>query len=123
MDVAGPNEGLRVLDDFVCTAVPEPGLPTGSPHAVGTNAGVHVLSQVPEGVERLEAKDLKSQLRSLSVSQLHAFLRTSGERLTREELLILHDIATEKLIQERGSDPTDAERLSRAVFETALRMA
>ncbi len=85
MNIAGPNEGLRVLDDFVCTAIPEPGLPTAS-QGVGTNAGVHVLVQMSEQAERLEGDDLKSHLRSLNVAQLHAYLRRRRETGSRRAI-------------------------------------
>lgn len=44
MNKCGQNEGLRVLDDFVCEAIHDPAVPQAPPSKRGQNEGVRVLA-------------------------------------------------------------------------------
>jgi len=45
-DRLGANEGLRVLDDFICEAIPSLGVPLAASPGRGVNAGIQVLSEI-----------------------------------------------------------------------------
>ena len=53
MDIQGQNEGLRLLDDFVCEAIHDPALPLALPTKQGQNEGVRILESLLDetGVE------------------------------------------------------------------------
>jgi hypothetical protein len=46
MSTQGQNEGFRVLDDFVCEAIPNPAVPQAPRDRRGQNAGAQVLSEL-----------------------------------------------------------------------------
>jgi hypothetical protein len=45
------NEGFRVLDEFVCDAIPEPGIPQADPKQQGKNEGIRVIEELVFGSE------------------------------------------------------------------------
>src|SRR5437660_1605254 len=56
------NEGFRVLDDFVCDAILQPGIPQADPRKQGKNEGVRVIGELVfggegDGKERDHAQD------------------------------------------------------------------
>jgi hypothetical protein len=42
----GQNEGFRVLDDFVCEAIPNPDVPQANPKNQGQSEGMLVLQEI-----------------------------------------------------------------------------
>ena len=59
----GRNEGIRVLEDFVCRAVPEPGLVAPDTQASqlgrGVNPGVQFLDEAPTELASREPEQRK----------------------------------------------------------------
>src|SRR5689334_10731978 len=98
MAAPGRNEGIRVLDDFVSEAVPAPGGSQAVRGGRGTTPGMRV---VPEGVSRPPQPPVSAarvaELRGLSTRQLLALVRRSAAALDDRELLVIHDIAAERL--------------------------
>lgn len=67
MDKRGANEGFRVLDDFVCEAIPDPVVPLAPPNRRGQNEGVRVLeelsldiAQIPQETELPSRTQMKA---------------------------------------------------------------
>ncbi len=46
MATPGHNGDFHVLDEFVCDAIPAPGVPQGAPSHAGHNAGMLVLDEL-----------------------------------------------------------------------------
>ena len=46
MTKPGRNEGCRVLDDFVCEAIPDPALPRAVPTSRGRNEGMEIVQDI-----------------------------------------------------------------------------
>jgi len=42
----GQNEGVRVLDDFVCEAIVDPSVPKAPPTSQGRNEAVRIIDEV-----------------------------------------------------------------------------
>ncbi|HTU92849.1 MAG TPA: hypothetical protein VMF69_22405 [Gemmataceae bacterium] len=58
MDKRGQNEGLRVLDDFVCEAIHNPAVPQALPTKQGQNEGMRILEGSVQGSGLLVDSDL-----------------------------------------------------------------
>ena len=119
---SGSDEGIRVLDDFVCEAKPGPDMaPVGS-SGRGANAGMYVASSF---VVRAEVPSLTQErqaaLRNLSNSELLALVQGDGSELGSEELHFIHDLALERLAHGDNSCSQGAEELSRKVMQVAVR--
>jgi hypothetical protein len=123
MATSGRNEGFHVLEDFTTEALPEAeadAVPT-APKGRGVNPGMHVVtelvswaSQPPVSAERI------AELRQLSTPQLLALVRGSGPTLTGQELLLIHDVAAERLAEDGTTSSDGAGELSREVMLTAV---
>jgi hypothetical protein len=119
----GENEGFRVLEDFVCDAIPGPGISTDGPCARGENEGVDVqwelvVNASPDPL----TQDRKAELRRLNTTELHALVQKSWSELSPAELGFIHEIALEGLAQKEGNLTSNgAEELSREVMQAALR--
>jgi hypothetical protein len=53
------HEGFRMLDDFICDAIHEPGVSQADPKKQGKNEGIQVLKELTFGAEcgiKIEAK-------------------------------------------------------------------
>jgi hypothetical protein len=58
MDKHARNEGLRVLDDFVCEAIHNPAIPQAQPNKQGQNEGMRILEGTVQESGRLEDNEL-----------------------------------------------------------------
>jgi hypothetical protein len=58
MEKRGQNEGLRVLDDFVCEAIHDPAVPQALSNKQGQNEGMRVLEGSDQGSEMLVDSEL-----------------------------------------------------------------
>ncbi|HZY85899.1 MAG TPA: hypothetical protein VFE78_13775 [Gemmataceae bacterium] len=77
------NEGFRLLDDFVCEAVPGPGAPSTAAAGRGVNAGVRVVVEVVgRATQAPLTEERAAELRALSNSRLPAPVRPSGPTLS-----------------------------------------
>jgi hypothetical protein len=90
------NEGFRVLDELACEAIPDGSILSAGMTGRGVNAGMVVDS------ESSLANDRITTLHALSSVQLLALVRQTGSDLSGDELLLIHDIAAERL--SKGSD-------------------
>jgi hypothetical protein len=120
MPSSGQNEGIRVLEEFACEAIPRSG-PTAPTSGRGTNPGMEVVtelvvraSQPPLTKERIE------ELRAMSSAQLLALLRSSGPGLSSQELLAIHDIAAERWTKRDDPVSEGAIELSREAMLVAI---
>lgn len=46
---ASANEGFRLLDDFACDAIHEPGIPRADAKKQGKNEGIRVIEEIVFG--------------------------------------------------------------------------
>jgi hypothetical protein len=53
------NEGFRVLEDFVCDAIHEPGIPQADPTKQGANEGIRVIKELVFEGERTSQQEGK----------------------------------------------------------------
>ncbi len=118
----GVNEGMRILEDFVCDAVPAPNLVVGGSPGAGRNMGIDLVAElvtsnppVPLDEER------RIQLRALSHADLLALVRQHNVELSPEELLFIHDLAIESLAGAASPCPPGADQLPRELMRLALR--
>ncbi len=119
---AGENEGIRVLDDFVCEATPAAGVPVAVSSGRGINAGARMISEVLVGDSRdSTSPERVAQLRALNNQQLLAFVRSSGANLNPDELRVIHDIAIERLTQNHSNCSEGADELSREAMLVSIR--
>jgi hypothetical protein len=121
MATQGYNENFRVLDEFICEAILEPSVPQPTPSGRGVNAGMHVVSesaaresQPPPSSERL------ANLRGLSTQELLALVHRNGSELRSQDLLVIHEIAAERLGEGERPLSKIAVELSREVMLAAV---
>jgi len=88
----GNNEGLRVLEDFGCEAVPGSEVSAADSAGRGINAGIAVSE--PPACD--SPARLTEELRSMSDGQLHALLKMSGPELNRELARAIRQIVLER---------------------------
>ena len=81
MDKRGQNEGLRVLDDFVCEAIPNPAVPQAVPDKRGQNEGMRVLEEVSLGLEPMDANQLLAEFRRALIGHAVRFSRLAANSL------------------------------------------
>jgi hypothetical protein len=124
MSTSGHNEGFRVLEEFTCQAIPGSGLTTPSSGGRGENTGLGTLTDVvveaeqpPPSQERIAA------LRAMSSVELLDLLRRSGNALSNQELLAIHDIAAERWEKDDASFSQKAIELSREAMRAAINRA
>jgi hypothetical protein len=111
------NEGIHVLEDFVCEATPVPGVNSATSPGSGINAGIIVSDDDLSGSRpHLSAKEL----RELSNSQLCNLLEMSGPNLSPEDLRMIHDIAIERLLQNEPAVSEGAVNLSKEAMQVTL---
>src|SRR5947209_6226861 len=122
-DARGENEGFRILDDFVCDAIPGPGIALEGPFGRGENEGMHFLWELDFNASQPPlAEERKAEFHKLGSSDLHALVRNTWSELTPAELEFLHELALERMAQKDAESPSHgAERLSREVMNAALR--
>ena len=120
MPSSGQNEGIRVLEEFACEAIPH-SAPAAPSAGRGVNPGMEVVtelvvraSQPPLTKERIE------ELRAMSSAELLALLRSCGSGLSSQELLVIHDIAAERWTKKDGPGSEGAIELSREAMLVAL---
>ena len=119
---SGANEGIRVLDDFVCKAIPSSGVPRTTTPGTGVNADMNVLSEVPLGTSHTTLSPQRlAELRALSNADLLALVRLHASKLSAEELRVIHDIGINRLVRDgaRGADDVSRE----AMLATLKRIA
>jgi hypothetical protein len=104
-----PYEGAIILEDFVCDAIPAPGVPAGI-KGRGVNAGWSP-GQDPEPPSASRVAELEA----MHDEQLLALVRSST--LSREELVTVHEIATRRLTEGHNGP---ALELSRAAMQAAM---
>lgn len=102
MSTTGYNEGVSVLAEFVCPAIPAP-LAT-----VNTN-GSHHAPTTPEA-----SNEKSAQLETLDARKLLAMLK--DDQLCRADLVRIHEIALSRLNGGSGSATTDLVELLRAAM-------
>jgi hypothetical protein len=117
------NEGFRVLEEFVCDAIPGPGISKDGPFARGENEGVDVQWElVVNASHEPLAEDRKAHLRQLNTADLHALVSKGWAELKPMELAFIHELALERLAPKKeGPFSNGAEELSREVMRAALR--
>jgi hypothetical protein len=115
------NEGVRVLDELVCEAILDPSISLPGKTARGINAGMAVESETSIGIERASiVRDRHAALQALSSVQLLDLVRQTGSDLSGEELLLIHDIAAERLAKGRDAFNEGSYDLSRETMLAAL---
>jgi hypothetical protein len=121
MPNSGHNEGFRVLEEFACKAIPSSGLASPGSAGPGENTGMGMLTElVVRASDPSAPPERLAQLRAMSSLELLALVHSSGSRLSREELLAIHDIAAERCT--KADDPLSqpAIELSRATMLVAI---
>lgn len=116
------NVGIHMIDDFVCSAIPGPGVAVPEDPAIGVNAGIdvrgeHAHASSPIGI----AIDRVRELTQLSNAQLLELIQKRGAQLPVIELWFVHDIALDRLAKQQNLGSDDAVELSRATMRLALR--
>jgi hypothetical protein len=116
---SGRNDGFRVLDEFICDAVPASGMPASSSCGRGKNAGM----QVTQELTFQALADGIAPLAALSSAELLALVEGNGAGLTLPEAKTIVQIALERV--ERNEDPLFAgsKRLLAAAAEAVCRLA
>jgi hypothetical protein len=118
---SGKNEGCRVLEDFVCEALPGPGIPVGIPLGRGAKVSVQMLSEFAVNVAQLPLTDeRKAELRKLTTAQLLVLVQSNGAKLSPEELRFLHDLSLERLTTNAECVAQGADLLSREIMQAAV---
>jgi hypothetical protein len=118
---SGDNEGVRVLDEFVCQA--NSLFQTSQPGGLGAgaNAGIRVIAELAEDTSRPTMTDQrKADLRRLSTSDLLALVQGGGVKLTPADLRFIHDLAIERLVKCDDDGSKGADELSRCAMEVAV---
>jgi hypothetical protein len=121
MATPGRNEGFRLLDDFTCEAVSEAGGSPPGDKRRGVNPGMHVVTELVSGASQppVPAERI-AELRKLSTRQLLALVHLHGPALRAHELLVIHDIAAERLGGDQDPFSEGAIELSREVMLAAV---
>ena len=95
------SEGFRMLDDFICDAIPGPDISTTTSFGRGENRGMQAVSEfVIRASHPALSKERAAALRALTNLQLLALVRNSGSELSPEELGAIREIAIERLMQD-----------------------
>jgi hypothetical protein len=117
----GANEGIRVLDDFTCDAIPAAGLPRIATPGKGVNSAMRVLAEfaVSNGRTPLTT-ERTAELRALSNDELLTLVRSNASELSAEDLRVIHDIAIERLTREDGPRATEAAIVAREAMVATL---
>jgi hypothetical protein len=97
MPASGFNEGIHVLEEFSCEAIPHSEAAKPNSAALGVNADVNVLAEllVPNSNHSITQERIAA-FKAMSNAELLALVHSSGSSLSGDELLIIHDIATER---------------------------
>jgi hypothetical protein len=119
------NEGFRLLEEFVCEAIPGPEVPAAAGPGRGINAGVQVVVEVVARAPQPPLSEARAaELRALGNLKLLALIRSSGRTLSAEELRFIHDLAIQRFGQGGPSVTEGAAELSReAMLATLNRIA
>jgi hypothetical protein len=121
MAATGRNEDFRLLDDFTCEAISAPGASQLDHMGRGKNPGMDVLTEViSRASQSLVTSERIAELRRLSSDELLILVKDCGSELDRQELLVIHDIAVERL--DKGESPffEVSRELSREVMHAAV---
>ncbi len=110
----GNNGGVRILDEFVCTAISHDIAET-PPSGHGENAGFRVATSAEPFCDSSH-----NQLRQLSTEQLRALVVMEGCHLPKVTLKLIHDIALERLSLDQTNRDPSASILSNIVMEQAV---
>lgn len=110
----GINGEVRVLDEFVCTAICHDVSQMPS-SGRGENAGFRVSTATETFCE-----SSSDGLRQLSTPQLCSLVTMEGSRLPRDTLKLIHDIALERLNSDQTCRDQTAGALSNIVMEQAV---
>ena len=110
----GKNGEIRVLDEFVCTAIRH-NVPKALSPGRGENAGFRMAptSESPFCPSN-------DELRLLSTPQLCSLVKMKGSHLSRETLQLINDIAIERLSSGQANPDQRAGALSKIVMEQAV---
>jgi hypothetical protein len=115
------NEGVRVLDELVCEAILDPSISLPGMTARGVNTGMAVELETSIGdLSVAIVRDRLKALQALSSVQLLDLVRQTGSDLSGEELLLIHDIAAERLAKGRDAFNEGSYDLSRETMLAAL---
>lgn len=115
----GRSEDYLMLDEFVCTATPAAGMVPPGPRGRGANPDMHVVAEVaPVGPPAPIPADRVADLRARSTDELLHLIRQSGPSLSGGELVVIHDIAAERM--RAGTGPDAAGALSREAMLLAI---
>lgn len=110
----GINGEIRVVDEFVCTAISHD-VPQSQSIGRGENAGFRMTTD-PES----PCGPSGDELRRLSTQVLHSLVVLEGSRLPPETLKLIHDIALERLSADQANRDQKASVLSNIVMEQAV---
>ncbi|HEY3963139.1 MAG TPA: hypothetical protein VGM05_01195 [Planctomycetaceae bacterium] len=110
MTNTGNNEGVRILDDFVCQAIRDPGVPKADGFHQGRSEGVQVVADLecePANGEREAVRDLDAirtgQFKSVALddsirSQINALAAwVVGTSNPRQSLSVLLQVLTDQV--------------------------
>jgi hypothetical protein len=114
----GTNEGIRVLDDFVCEAIPMMPLPDGVVPSRAKNNGVQAVVEFEQTGPLLGER--QDALRAMSNESLLDLIENNASALTTDEIRFVHDIALERLGSDNGDVTTDAGRLAREAMRIVV---
>jgi hypothetical protein len=117
----GGNEGIRVLEDFICVATAAEAA-QGATHANGANLGMRVISETIGRASHLPlTADRIEEFQRLPTCELLAFVQLKGDELTPDELSCIHDIAIDRFAKDDDALSKGSDKLSREVMHVAAR--
>jgi hypothetical protein len=124
MAASGRNEGVRVLEDFVCKAIPCSGTVLPPSPGRGINKGMSVVAELSVRASQSSSQSLTNErlaeFRALSNGQLLEIVRSKNASLSSQELLAIHDIAVERLTKGSDAISDSSIELSREAMLVAI---
>jgi hypothetical protein len=121
MATPGRNEGFRLLEDFTCEAISSARASQLDHKGQGINPGMRIVREVVSRASQpVVPIERIAELRRLSSSELLALIQRLGSEIDGQELLVIHDIAVERLGHGESPSFEDSLELSREVMLAAV---
>ena len=122
MAASGHNEGFRVLEDFACEAIPASASAGLGSKGRGVNAGMDVVAELVIRATHLPLTEERiAELQAMSTAQLLELVRLGDLELSNQELLVIHDIAADRLTKANDPFSVGSRELSREAMLVAIR--